>query len=288
MKNKYIFLLGGWATATVGLFLATVAGTIAEEQFLITENARQIIQAAVMSAIVVPIILRLYTKLHKQTGPIQKPAYSIKRSHHFFTGFFFVTGLAFAGLFLASTLGWLEIEQWHAPSSWFYPFVLNMMIAFFFEALPEELALRGLVFDTLRERFATWVSVIMQTLIFMAVALGANILQTLVGIGSLSITIISNLVLFFIFGIALALIRVYTGSLWASIGFHLGYLEMTRFLVTPTEYGAQPIVSFEENLPYGSNIFFIIGVMLFGAIIILLFLLSIRKWMAKRNNTLPL
>ncbi|WP_040981111.1 CPBP family intramembrane glutamic endopeptidase [Oceanobacillus jeddahense] len=282
MKNKYIFLLGGWATATIGLFLATVAGTIAEEQFLITRNTRLIIQAAVMSIIVVPIILRLYVKFHKETRQTQNPAYSIKRSHHFFTGFLFVMSLAFAGLFMANAFGWLEIEQWHNPSSWLSAFLINMLIAFFYEALPEELALRGLIFDTLRERFATWISVIMQTLIFLAFSLGVNILQTLVGMGSLNITIISNLVLFFIFGIALALIRVFTGSLWASIGFHLGYLEMTRFLVMPTEYGAQPVVSFQENIPYGGNMFFIIGVMLFGAIFILLLLLSIRRWVVKR------
>ncbi len=57
-----------------------------------------------------------------------------------------------------------------------------MGIAFLYEALPEELALRGFVFDVLRHRFATWVAVQLQTLIFLSVPLTTTLLQVLIGL----------------------------------------------------------------------------------------------------------
>lgn len=144
MKNAWFYVLTGWATVTVGLFLASFFGSIASEQFGITGNGRQVIHAVVMSGVVVPTILILYKKMNK-TLPTPRPtAYSMKRAHHFFSGFILATGLAIIGLFLASALNLIEIHQWNVPSAWLGALLVNLLIAFFYEALPEELALRGL------------------------------------------------------------------------------------------------------------------------------------------------
>ena len=282
LKHKFFILLGGWATVTVGLFLAIVAGDIAEERLLIVGNGRLIVQAVVMSIIVVPIILYLYKLLHKQIGEAEMPSYAIKRVPHFFTGFFFAAGLAITGLVIASALNLIQIEAWHVPNDWIGALLLNMLIAFFYEALPEELALRGLVFDTLRSRFAAWLSVLMQTFVFLAFSVGISLLQVMFGMATMDITMIPTLMLHFIFGIALALIRIYTGSLWAAIGFHLGYLAMARFFIMPAGYGAPPVVTFQEMMD-GLGTLFIIGVIMFGAIFILLCLLAIKKWRRKNK-----
>jgi len=284
MKKWLLLLLGGWATATIGLLLATIAGTIAEEQFSIAGNGRLLIQAAVMSIIIVPMIIYLYQQLYKLTGKPKKPVYSLKRAHHFFTGFFFAVALGLLGLFIANGLGWIEIEEWHAPQYWIGALFLNMFIAFFYEALPEELALRGFVYDVLRHRFAVWLSVLTQTLLFVLFYVGIIFLQAIIGMGSFDIVLmIPQMILLFFFGIALALIRVWTGSLWASIGFHLGYLAIARFVMWPIEYhGGSPIVTFQDTIMYGVGANFIMMVIMLGAIFILLVVLLGKKFLGKK------
>lgn len=278
MKKWLFFLLGGWATVTVGLFLAVVAGTIAEEQFAI-QGGRLIVQAVVMSVIVVPIIFYLYGQLHKWIGKPENPAYSLKRAHHLFTGFFFAAGLAVAGLFLAGALDWVEIEQWHEPQYWIGALLLNMLIAFFYEALPEELALRGFVYDVLRQRFTVWLSVLTQTLIFVLFSIGVSLLQVIVGMAAVeSLFNIPHMMLLFFFGIALALLRIGTGSLWAAIGFHLGYLAMARFLMMPAEYGAPPIVTFTDKIMQGIGASLLVMFIVLGAIIIQLLYFGIKRF----------
>lgn len=284
MKKGLLLLLGGWATVTVGLFLATVAGTIAEEQFAIVGNGQLVIQATVMSIIIVPIIIYLYQQLYRLIGKPERPVYSLIRGHYFFTGFFLAAALAVVGLFIASALGWIEIEQWHQPQDWIGALLINMLIAFFYEALPEELALRGFVYDVLRHRFAVWLSVLAQTLLFVAFSIGVSLLQVIVGMSTVeSIFIIPHMILLFFFGIALALTRVWTGSLWAAIGFHLGYLAMARFFMMPTEYGAPPIVIFQDLIMDGVGSSFLTMLIILGAIFILLVFLGI-KYLWKKNH----
>lgn len=286
MKKWIWYLVGGWATVTIGLFLAVVAGTIAEEQFAIVGNGRRLIQAIVMSIIIVPTILYLYQQLYKRIVKPEKPTYSLKRAHHIFTGFFLAVLLAVVGLYIASVLGWIEIDQWHAPQYWIGPLLLNMLIAFFYEAFPEELALRGFIFDVLRHRFAVWLSVLAQTLIFILFSIGVSLLQVIVGMAPVeSIFNVPHMILLFLFGIALALIRVWTVSLWASIGFHLGYLAMARFFMMPIEYGVSPIVTFQDNIMNGIGANFLVMITILGAIFILLVILG-SKWIWKKDQNI--
>lgn len=283
MKKWFWYLFGGWATVTIGLFLAVVAGTIAEEQFAIVGNGRQLIQAVVMSIIIVPTILYLYQQLYKRIKKPENPVYSLARAYHLFTGFFLAVVLAVFGLYIASTLGWIEIDQWHRPQNWIGALLLNMVIAFFYEALPEELALRGFIYDVLRQRFAVWLSVLAQTVIFILFSCGVSFLQVIVGMAPVeSIFNIPHMILLFFFGIALALIRVWTGSLWDSIGFHLGYLAMARFVMMPIEYGAPPIVTFQDTVMSGGGASILMMVIILGAIFILLGILIGRQFWKKK------
>lgn len=68
MKKWLLHLLGCWVTVTIGLFLATVAGTIAKEQFDIVRNGQLLIQAAVMSLIIIPMIMFLYKQYYQWIG----------------------------------------------------------------------------------------------------------------------------------------------------------------------------------------------------------------------------
>lgn len=287
MKKWGLYLLGGWATAMLGLFLAIVAGEVSEAQFAISGNGRKLIQAAVMSIIVVPVILYLYRRMYEQFGKPEKLAYALNRVHHFFTGFLFVVVLAVASLFMVNALGLISMEEWGAPLSWIGALLLNMLIAFFYEALPEELAMRGFVYDVLRHRLSVWQSVLVQALVFIAFSAGISLLLVVIGIAPAAslAALPSQLILHFFFGIALALIRVWTGSLWASIGFHLGYLAMARFLFMPDEYGAPAVVIYNDTIMQGVGASMSVMFVIIGSIFLLLIFLGIRR-MRERTSAL--
>lgn len=88
---------------------------------------------------------------------------------------------------------------------------------------------------------------------------------------------IPNYILFFFFGIALALIREWTKSVWASVGFHLGYLEMSRFIIFPVEYDVPSIVNYQDTDAYFMGSFLIIAGMIIGGICLFILLIYIKQ-----------
>lgn len=280
-----ILLFSGWVTATLGLLAATIAGTFVESQFSVVGNGKQVVHAIVMSVIVVPMIVYLYKRLYQQVKKPDKPAYAITLVPHIVTGFLFALVLGISGLLVMDALGLITIEEWHAPLTWISAFLLNMLIALFYEALPEELAMRGFIFDVLRHKLSIWQTVLVQAFIFLAFSAGVTLLQVLIGMASASsiVALLPELILHFFFAIALGLIRVWTGSLWASIGFHLGYLTMARFFLMPDFGGKPPIVTFQDNVVQGLGAGWSMMIIIPGTIILLLILLSIGGMLEKKR-----
>ncbi|WP_433166521.1 lysostaphin resistance A-like protein [Kribbella sp. CA-247076] len=139
-------------------------------------------------------------------------------------------GLAVVGLAVGVGIGAFRLE-FGAPNAAFVGwFVLQLGLVFCYEALPEELALRGYVFTNLRARTPRWVAVLGQAVVFMLWAFAfVGLLQLLGYDTSWSLTF-DRVVLFLTFGITLALVRLWTGSLWGSIGYHLAYQTITQLM----------------------------------------------------------
>ena len=89
--------------------------------------------------------------------------------------------------------------------------VLLAMLVLLFEALPEELLFRGLLWSTLRERLPVWATIVTQALLF-----------TLFGWAIGAAPSLDRLLVFVLFGLALGVLRWATDSVWGTIGFHLG------------------------------------------------------------------
>jgi len=279
---KWISLmLAGWSTLVAGLSLASLSGEFSAQMFDSSKYTQYFIKGLVMSGLVIPIILYLYQHVYRMTGdkPIT-PVYSWKRLYHFFTGVFLAIALASLGFIIAGFQGWLIIENWHLPNQWYGALLINIIFAFFYEALPEELGLRGMLYDVLRQRFATWLSVLLQTLLFVAVTIAVGLIQALVGLTpGVSINIF-YIILIFCFGICLQLLRLWTRSLWTSIGFHLAYLEIMRFAISPHQYGVSPIITYYESVP-GLGVLISVGMMIIGGIIISLVILGMKRFIQK-------
>ena len=118
----------------------------------------------------------------------------------------------------------------------------NALIAFALEALPEELAFRGYVFQNLREHHKQGWAMTFTTALFM-VAPG---LSTVVDAGVSALfgreahppsiapvgeEPISYLLLLALFGYTLLVARTATGSLWTNIALHLTFLSVNRIVL---------------------------------------------------------
>jgi len=278
-----LYILAGWSTLVVSLFLASSSGEISAQLFGSTRYTQYLIQGLVMSGLVVPIILYLYQHVYRMTGvKPNMPVYSWKRLHHFFTGCLLAIVLALLGFIIANLQGWIVFENWNPPEQWLVALIINILFAFFYEALPEEFGLRGMLYDVLRYRIVTWLSVLLQTLLFVSVTIAVDQLQVLVGLTQGVSINVFYIILIFCFGICLQLLRLWTGSLWTSIGFHLAYLEIMRFAVSPHQYGVPPIITYHESVP-GIGLLISIGVIIIGGIIVSLVILGVKR--VKRKNT---
>lgn len=141
-------------------------------------------------------------------------------------------GLAVVGLAVGASAGAFQI-QFGAPSAAFAGLLLlQLVLVFCYEAFPEELAFRGYVFTNLAEVLSGWVAVLVQALLFVAWAFALVGLLALFGIeGNWQIGT-ERFVLFFTMGVTVALVRLWTGSLWGSIGYHLAFQTIVQLLGT--------------------------------------------------------
>lgn len=282
-----LLLIAGWITLTAGLFLGSLSGTIAEQQFNLSRNIKLLIQGIVMSGLVVPTILYLYQRVYRLTGTKPKKlVYSWKNAYHFITGVLLATALASLGFIIASFKGWIVIEQWHAPNYWFTALLINTVIAFFYEALPEELALRGLIYDVLRHRFIAWLAILFQTLLFLSIPIVVNQIQAIVGLAPGNSIDLSYIILILCFGICLQLLRLWTGSLWTAIGFHLTYLEIARFVIFQNGYDVPKIVTHHDSVLGLGGLFVAVGMIIVGGIIVSLFILGVNRFIRKSSNSI--
>lgn len=138
---------------------------------------------------------------------------------------------AFGGVF-GVAVSWFSIAP--APPTWTFAGWLLMQSALVFtsEALPEELAFRGYLYTNLAERLPRWMAVCTQALLFTFWGFALVALQPLLGAGASWSIGLERFLLFLTFAIALALVRLWLGSLWASVGFHWAFQTVMQLLWT--------------------------------------------------------
>ena len=133
------------------------------------------------------------------------------------------------GILTAYLIGGIENVSINLSTNVLIAIFINSVIAFLFEAFPEEVFIRGLIFEELNKKYNFIASLLLQPLIFICVPIAVTLLTSLFLNGSFGFAI-DYFILLFTFGIALQLYRKYTGSLWMSMAFHIIYLEVTRFI----------------------------------------------------------
>jgi hypothetical protein len=190
---------------------------------------------------------------------------------HFIIGVCLALGLAILGFLFASWKGWIHITQWHITPELIGSIALNIMFAFLYEALPEETALRGFVYSTLRLKLSAFLSFLGQLGLFVLVPITVSYLQVWSGMETGNQITVDYIILLICFGTTLQLLRNFTQSLWASIGFHLTYLEISRLVILQRE---QRLFTFNESMDGTAELFVlffmtvVVSALIFGCIIL--------------------
>lgn len=206
--------------ATFGglLLLAAVVG--AGEAGDIATLVERVVGGVVLSGLVVVLIVlstRLLGRHRLRDIGVSVPADGWRA---------FVTGLASWLVPAALAFGVLGLLGFpltvSAPADRFWIVLALLFFAVLLsEAVPEELVFRGYVTAVLAERLHGWWVILVQTALFTLVAVALR--------GGLDLL---NLSLFVAMGVVLGYLRMETGSVWTTIGFHVAFQTGSQLVLT--------------------------------------------------------
>jgi uncharacterized protein len=263
----------GWLAFVVALFVATSLGAAAETYLGASELGRQAIQAAVTTGIVAPWIYTLCRfgdrRPLRELGLIS-PASGLP---YLLRGGGFAVVMAGAALGLGAALGWLRVVALDLSAATLLALLVEILLAFFFEAFPEELTFRGYLYRNLNTRLTRWLAVLTGVVLFVLAPVTLTTAQLMAGmevrVGAYGAGVITAdyVILLAGFGLVLQVLRVVTGSLWSSIGFHLTWLSLGPYVVGPGE-GA--LVQVEDVVPLARDVvIFFLGPVVVGSLVLL-------------------
>lgn len=184
--------------------------------------------------------------------------------------FSFGVGLLLVPLFLSLIVtelaGWAEIKvNWQGARGDLI--LLGMLSVFITDAFPEELVFRGYIFSQLLNKYSTWKSAIVTTLLFVMFPIILFPIKALLGpdlttgfVNNISLGYLGYMLLFGAFAMYL---RILTKSIWAGIGFHLMFVYMNQ-LIGLNDFNLIQFSSFtnELNVQLTFGIFLILSFIL--------------------------
>lgn len=267
--NLFWRIAFGWLAFVIGLGLAVVIATAAGTYGIPTLGL-QILLAVVTTSVTVPLIylLRRYADRRPWSGlGLSSPPSGLR---YFLLGIGFLALVTAVALLLGSAFGWLRVVALHLPAVTLLVMLINIPIAFFYEAFPEELTFRGYLFRNLNTRYPRWLALILQVFLFVLAPIAVTGFMVAAGLGTWDLITVQYIVNSIAFGTVLQLLRIVSNNLWINIGFHLAWLEMVRYVVVPSEYAIVEI----EYVSIWGNYMVTIGSVIIG--IIVLFIWSLR------------
>lgn len=182
------------------------------------------------------------------------------------------------GILTAYLFGGIEKISMNLTKSVVISILINTMTAFMYEAFPEEVFIRGLIFEELQKMFRFFTSLFLQPLIFICVPITVMAMESIFFDRPFALTI-DYFILLFAFGIALQLYRAYTGSLWMSIIFHIVYLEVVRYISLGSKYEAGvALIEFDETFEGFMSLYLsFLFIVIFSIVVLSVLILNDRR-----------
>ncbi|WP_354178228.1 CPBP family intramembrane glutamate endopeptidase [Arthrobacter sp. UYP6] len=235
-----------WLILCAGIGLSVTLGRLFNEWFSLGQAGLAAIQALLVSALVVPAVLLLRRRIdHKSLNGLGLARRSTRPA-----AIGVAVALATACLVWLPALGagWLAIENVDLPQLMMF-FLVNALLLTFYEALPEEMALRGYAWTTIRESWTPFLSTLVVTALFPLSSAVISIMQTgsalLLGVETSGLALVppgNDAIAYFLqlifFGLALAAARriPVPGALAICIAFHVVQLSINRILLGGFEW----------------------------------------------------
>ena len=232
-----------WILIFIALTLAGYIGDYIEDQEVTSKRVRYLVQAIIMSGIVIPGIWYLsrgYSQNLKQAIGWISLTRAVK---------WMILGILIFFFPLVFTLLCTEIFGWgnaviHASTTQLQTIFFGVLTVFLFEALPEELAFRGFIYSHLNSIHSKWKAGLITVVLFVLLPIILVLFQSAFldmevrvgGQGSLSLSYILTM---FFFGSFVQYLRILSGSIWLGIGFHLAFVYLDRLIGTTEKHFVQ-------------------------------------------------
>ena len=137
---------------------------------------------------------------------------------------------AMAAIVVLTSFGWVDITVDLSLGELVLLILTQMVLVFLLEAFPEEVVFRGYILRNIASASPLWAAVMGQSVIFAAW-----------GFFSGAATTPDRLLLFLVIAYGMGYLRVITGSVWTTVGFHLSFQTVAQLLIG--EQGLPLIVS---------------------------------------------
>lgn len=231
----------GWLVLGVGVGVAIGLADAADRWLSLGSAGAMLLQAVLASALVVPAIVLLRTRADRRSlpglgldRPVTRPAV---------LGLGVALGIGALVWVPAWLAGWVEVGDVDLRALlWFV--VLNTVVLLLFEAFPEELALRGYTWTTIRDGWRVGAATLVTTALFPLTSLVVNAASwasaTLLGSEPAAPTVfpagadpVAYVVQLVVFGLVLVAARrvPVRGALLVAVAFHLGQLTVNRIVL---------------------------------------------------------
>ncbi|WP_456789466.1 CPBP family glutamic-type intramembrane protease [Cellulomonas sp. P5_C5] len=236
----------GWLVLGVGVGVAVGVAEAAGRWLSIGTTGVMVLQAVLASALVVPAVVLLRTRADRRSLPglgLDRPV-----TPPIALGLAVALGTGALVWIPAWLLGWVGIGDVDLPALARFV-VLNTVVLLLFEAFPEELALRGYTWTTIRDGWRVAAATLVTTALFPLTSLVVSVAHwasgsvlgsapdapTVFPPGADPVAYVVQLVAFGLVLVAARRVPV-RGALLVAVAFHLGQLTVNRLVLGGTSW----------------------------------------------------
>ncbi|RDE10326.1 CPBP family intramembrane glutamic endopeptidase [Pelagibacterium lacus] len=207
--------------AMIAIWLALGAALSTPEGYSLGSH---IWRAVLATAIAVPMVVaarRLIDRESVASLGLAFDADAVRQVLIGAAGFLIPAALGFA---VVIGMGWATITPTASIMDILGFVPLLIVLVFLYEALPEELAFRGYIQTNLEAGMGHWPAIFAQAALF---ALWGAVLWSVFSAAFAT----DRLVMFFFVALVLGIVRGMTGSVWTTIGLHVGFQTVAQLLL---------------------------------------------------------
>lgn len=227
-------IAAAWLLIFLALGLAGWTGERVEAFLGAGSRGRYWLQAFIMSGLVVPGIWWLRTRVDCQSMKgLGFPGW--RRSLTTFGLGIGIIALPVLAIVVLTTLaGWgtviLDLSPTGLARLWY-----ALGTVFLFEALPEELVFRGYIYRNLNTALPRWAAGALTVVLFVLLPVLLTPVQhyligTRISVGGAGSITASYIITMMLFGVFTQYLRILSGTIWTSIGFHFAFVLANRIV----------------------------------------------------------